>query len=80
MIKNTVKYVFLKDENVDGARNTRKKSDYKEKSGKLKGILRKSNDRLNDSGLGESFVGVCFQKFKTISLGSVLKNEFVILT
>ena len=35
------------------------RSDGKPRNGKLKGILKRRSDGLNDSGLGESFIGVC---------------------
>ena len=59
-IKFNIKYMlfFLQDE-VEVSRNSRRRSDGKQPSGKLKGILKKPSDKLNDSGLGESFVGVC---------------------
>ena len=53
---------------MDAPRSSHKKSDCKEKRDKLKGILKKSNDGFNDSGLGESFVGVRLLKFETMFL------------
>ena len=48
---------------MEGPKSSRRRSDGKPKSGKLKGILKKGNDILNDSGLGESFIGVRLLKF-----------------
>ena len=48
---------------MERPQNIRRRSDGKERSGKLKGILKKQNDGLNDSGLGESFIGVSMLKF-----------------
>ena len=48
---------------MEGCRNSHRRSDGKPKTGKLKGILKRQSDGLNDSGLGESFIGVCILKF-----------------
>ena len=48
---------------MEGRRNSRRRSDGKLKTGKLMGILKRRSDGLNDSGLAESFIGVCILKF-----------------
>ena len=48
---------------MEGPRNNWRRSDGKPRNGKLKGILKRQSDGLNDSGLGESFIGVCILKF-----------------
>ena len=48
---------------MEGPRNSRRRSDGKPKIEKLKGILKGRSDGLNDSGLGESFIGMCILKF-----------------
>ena len=40
------------------------RSDSKPRNGKLKGILKRRSDGLNDSGIGESFIGVCILNFQ----------------
>ena len=48
---------------MKGSRNSCRRSNGKPKIEKLKGILKGQSDGLNDSGLGESFIGVCILKF-----------------
>ena len=41
---------------MQNERRSRKKFDFKAKSGELKSILKKQNERMNDSGFGDCFV------------------------
>ena len=41
---------------MQNERRSQKKFDFKAKSGELKSMLKKRNERMNNSGLGDSFV------------------------
>ena len=57
VICNIVKNYFWQDEEVNNGGSSRKKFQFRSKSGgEVKSILKKREERLNDSGLGDSFV------------------------
>ena len=52
-----MKKIFGQDEEVKNVGSSRKKFQFSFRSGgEAKGILKKREERLNDSGLGDSFV------------------------